>query len=367
MRYDGIECAVCRKAFTPDDDVVVCPVCGTPHHRECWFTENRCANHEQHEKGFEWQFPEDKDPVKLAQKASEKKRALVPEFSFKNGEGVTVCPKCGTANFENDAFCRRCREPLDPNAKKENTNENSGGYVENDPARLAYENFRLFGGLEPNILVQGIPVAELSDYIGGKTPGKMIRRFAGSERYGSKFSLNFAALIFGPLYLFYRKMYKLGALLLAAVILVSTAGTLLGLTKTNREYYGEMMSVVMEGYAGKLSQSEMSEELKTLNEKYSAMPVSGADRARMIISDILTYFRYAVSLLCGLFADKFYIKKLKKDVAAARAGNNSMDDYRRTLFKKGGVSVGGAVIGVLIAILGEFIAALPVLLLTILK
>ena len=34
MKYTGIPCAACGKKFTAEDDVVVCPECGTPHHRD---------------------------------------------------------------------------------------------------------------------------------------------------------------------------------------------------------------------------------------------------------------------------------------------------------------------------------------------
>ena len=32
--YTGIPCPVCHKEFTPEDDIVVCPECGAPYHRE---------------------------------------------------------------------------------------------------------------------------------------------------------------------------------------------------------------------------------------------------------------------------------------------------------------------------------------------
>ena len=29
-------CPVCGREITPSDDIVVCPQCGAPHHRDCW-------------------------------------------------------------------------------------------------------------------------------------------------------------------------------------------------------------------------------------------------------------------------------------------------------------------------------------------
>ena len=31
MRYTGETCPVCNQVFQEDDDIVVCPDCGTPH------------------------------------------------------------------------------------------------------------------------------------------------------------------------------------------------------------------------------------------------------------------------------------------------------------------------------------------------
>ena len=36
-KYVNVPCAKCGKPFTEDDDVVVCPDCGAPHHRSCYY------------------------------------------------------------------------------------------------------------------------------------------------------------------------------------------------------------------------------------------------------------------------------------------------------------------------------------------
>ncbi|MBO5103830.1 MAG: hypothetical protein J6B74_02035 [Ruminococcus sp.] len=44
MNFVGEKCVFCGEVFKDGDDVVVCPECGSPHHRECYKKENRCAN-----------------------------------------------------------------------------------------------------------------------------------------------------------------------------------------------------------------------------------------------------------------------------------------------------------------------------------
>ncbi len=53
-RFDGKLSPVCREKFTSDSDIVVCPDCGTPHHRECYTKTNKCALYKGHG-SFVWE------------------------------------------------------------------------------------------------------------------------------------------------------------------------------------------------------------------------------------------------------------------------------------------------------------------------
>ena len=44
----GKTCPVCKKTFVESDDIVVCPECGTPHHRSCYASIGRCALSSKH-------------------------------------------------------------------------------------------------------------------------------------------------------------------------------------------------------------------------------------------------------------------------------------------------------------------------------
>ena len=47
-KYENYKCPVCHKQFDKDDDIVTCPECGTPHHRECYASIGKCANSDLH-------------------------------------------------------------------------------------------------------------------------------------------------------------------------------------------------------------------------------------------------------------------------------------------------------------------------------
>ena len=50
--YEDYKCPVCNKQFTKDDDIVTCPECGTPHHRECYNLTGHCVNKGLHASGY---------------------------------------------------------------------------------------------------------------------------------------------------------------------------------------------------------------------------------------------------------------------------------------------------------------------------
>ena len=49
--YKNEKCPVCNQEFKDGDDIVTCPVCGTPHHRECYKKIGHCFNEDKHAEG----------------------------------------------------------------------------------------------------------------------------------------------------------------------------------------------------------------------------------------------------------------------------------------------------------------------------
>ena len=85
-RYTGNHCPVCEQAFTDEDDIVVCPDCGTPYHRACWQKVGACMHKSEHAAGFEWQPEFGPEAEKATQEAT--------------------CPNCGTElEFDFDCDC----------------------------------------------------------------------------------------------------------------------------------------------------------------------------------------------------------------------------------------------------------------------
>ena len=115
-RYTGNHCPVCEQAFTDDDDIVVCPDCGTPYHRACWHKVGACLHQSEHAAGFEWK----------------------PEFGpeAEAAAHAAICPNCGTHNEPGSARCSHCGVPLpDPEdmAHREDAQAESGPIYARDP------------------------------------------------------------------------------------------------------------------------------------------------------------------------------------------------------------------------------------------
>lgn len=53
-RFENKLCPVCRTRFNDKADIVVCPECGTPHHRACYCKKNECALNSLHASGWQW-------------------------------------------------------------------------------------------------------------------------------------------------------------------------------------------------------------------------------------------------------------------------------------------------------------------------
>ena len=64
MKFENQSCPVCEKVFTENDTIVVCPECGTPHHKECYFSLGECKNKALHSNDFSYK-PQKNETEKL--------------------------------------------------------------------------------------------------------------------------------------------------------------------------------------------------------------------------------------------------------------------------------------------------------------
>lgn len=174
MNFTGEKCVLCGAVFEDGDDVVVCPECGSPHHRECYKKENRCANSAMHGTGEKWKR------IEVEEKKTEKKE----------------CPHCGFPNNPPEAEnCMICGTNLDGTEKRESPQ------YENEDIGI-----RSSTGFNPDEDMGGATLKEVSMFVGPNT-FYYIPVFKRMKDLGSKISFNFSCFLFPSFYFANRKMW----------------------------------------------------------------------------------------------------------------------------------------------------------------
>ena len=307
--FENEICVGCSQVMGAGDDVVVCPVCGTPQHRECWKKENRCVNHDKHSPDFEWKSTLG---AAGAQQATAPDKPDEPETT---ADGLIVCPRCHSENLPDSLHCGNCGLAF------------VGGEEENAQAQ---QGAPFMGGAVPpymfgvymdeNDTVDGYKVGDIAAYVRTGSP-RYVGKFKKMSEKGRKISWNWAAFFVSPFWFFYRKMYKLGI----AFLLIAITGLLVlsvpsdQFTAVYEQHYEQLISE-------DLSVEEYNEIMQELEQP--AIQVSAISGALALMQ-----------VFCGLFGDYFYKKQTFSQIERLKEVESDPTAYRFLLMRKGGPSV----------------------------
>ncbi len=186
----GQSCPICNRRFLEGDDVVVCPDCGAPHHRDCYKEQGHCAHKELHGTDFSWK----KTPPEPLPKS---------------------CPNCNSTNEPNAPFCKNCGMPMDTPVPVEIKSDKN--FVE---AISAIEMFDRITGISDNDELDGIKIKDWKTYIGTAAP-RYLFTFKRMDETGKKISFCLSAMFFAPFYFLYRRMWLLGVVALIIEMIFS--------------------------------------------------------------------------------------------------------------------------------------------------
>lgn len=294
-KYYGCPCEGCGKPLTLRDDIVVCPDCGAPYHRDCYEKLGRCIHSAAHAAGYEWKFP------------------------YQESE-LCTCPACGERTLRSEEHCRCCGAVLPPEGAEEpaDRSEDPGegsfdyssfyrqfqetGTPSADPMKQAYE--AAFGKEEA---MDGIPCADWASYIGPASPAYM-NTYCRMQLAHSKVSMSFSALLFGPFYFFYRKAWKPAFGFLAAELLLFVP-TLISMMQTTG----------------------------------SPLTAGISASALVVLSRIMSLLSFVLMLVRGLYGKWLYRRSAAARIRRIRAEFPDPEQRRAVLNAQGGVSIAACI------------------------
>ena len=70
ISVEGQKCPICKAYLFDNDDLVFCPECGAPHHRDCYAALGHCAYKDKHGTSEGYKKPENKTSENNAENAT---------------------------------------------------------------------------------------------------------------------------------------------------------------------------------------------------------------------------------------------------------------------------------------------------------
>lgn len=291
MNYQGVSCPVCGNAFMPEDDVVVCPECGTPHHRACYNENGGCKNAALHAEGFAFALP-----------------AVSPEADTQSSPAAPVV-YAGDGRINSPEELRRIIEEAQSTADEPHEGPVPQG------GTTAYD-------YETETIVK---------------PGYYVPRFVLMNASGRKVLWNIMAFFFPFSWSAYRKLYKVAAICMAVNILFLGVNVYVSSLNTDMK-----AAVTMFGEAaadGVITDSESEALTKA---------VEAAQNSQTTVPRAVSVFmnlEIADNIVLGLFATYFYKRKIDADAARLKDGVIQYPEYTAALAKRGGVAILPLLIG----------------------
>ncbi len=280
-----IMCPVCQAYLFNEDDVVYCPICGAPHHRECYNSLGKCALEHLHGTDKQYERKKVAEPT-----VKEETYKVCPHCTKKIDKDSRVCPYCGRPNI-------------------------TGMYI----------NFDTLGGVQKDTDIGNSVTADDAKSFVAVNTQRYIPKFL-SFKEGKKISWNWLAFIFPEGWFFSRKLYKSGALVIT--VLVALQMLLFPLTAVLNQNvftsYDEMTVFLMNYISNSMSSGEL-------------LPITLA-----LIASLGTV---VVRIIAALFGDKIYYANVLERVKLQAKSDLDREDYIR---KYGGVNFFTFLLGIII-------------------
>lgn len=329
MNYENQTCPHCGKPLAEGDDIVVCPVCATPQHRECWMQTGHCANDSLHASGYVWKKEktvyhenrENSGSVKTCHICGSENPAdslhcgncgaLFGE-SGQSSDSPKQCVYCGTQNDGDARHCKNCGAPL----------QGAGSFFANNP-------YLRNTSIAPDELIGENKADDLALFVQASAHRYLpkFKRFTS----GKKLSFNFAAFFFAPYWFFYRKLYKAGIFFM--VLFVTSSMLMTGLSNqildAATEYSNAVYALDIENATEEELAAAEDDVIRLGNEFWGKIK-----KPMLIMAAVTTVLRF----ICALVADLFYYKKIVADMKVINDSVREENLRKVMITRRGGLS-----------------------------
>lgn len=326
MEFTQYKCPVCNEQFKTGDDIVVCPECGAPHHRECYENNGHCFYEDKHSEDFS--FEETYSKNKGDSESTE--------------NGTVICKKCGFENEKTTFYCRKCGFPLNEQDRQQSNNQNTQNPQNGNNGQPFNQGVPPFGfggagipfdpmaGIDSEQpIAENVSAGEMSKFVGKNTPYFMIV-FNRIKNFGSS-RFNFAAFLFSGVYFLYRKMIAVGIIISLLVIGLTVGETFIQLTSE----YQELISNLLNMPNG--AQLFYSFAFSSLSQQFTANEIF-----LMYSPYILSLAKLIIMIICGITANRTYYKHCTKKINLIKSHVDSLN-INKELESCGGVNLALAV------------------------
>ncbi len=345
--YNAV-CPVCEQPLKKEDDIVVCPECGAPYHRACYKQVGQCLYQDKH--GTDFAYLPDPTP-----EAEPQEFVLCPRCGKGNPKDALACDNCGTplapwfapgeqppqspaSDTQQDSvpLYRRSKQDVQKDAPDPNSGKFSpppggfdfGSYFGADAAPDTEDGDedtmdpmqRLAKAMDGKEKLDDLSLAEWVSFVGPNAPMYVFVFKQLSQRVNG-LAMSFSALVLGPVYFAYRKMWLWAAIAMLVRLVCGVPDMLLAL-----------MDLKLLGGLG------LSAQLLQQLSLYG------------------TYLTMALNLFWGIAAYTLYRQHCIRSINRIKAGFGAepSEQLFSQLGTKGGVSPVGAAVMIALLVLVNF-------------
>lgn len=281
------KCAVCGGYLFSDDDIVHCPECGAPHHRDCYAAVGHCGMQEYH--GTEKQYSNSDTEKQIEEKGN-------------------ICNRCGKPLPQDSKYCPFCAKSVD----ETDTNNDEQDFISFGPGGIRIDPY---GGVDKESEIDGVKVKILARFV-AFTPNRIIPKFKKFFDSGKRVSWNWMGFISPFSHAFFRKM---NGAFFAYLLLEITAYVLI------TPFYNLLLSANL---PINYTTSQLSEYVANNMEHFM-------NPAALLMATLGFLLLIGMRVYAGLFNDWHYMRHSIGSVKAIQ--KNTEEEEEIQLRKKGGV------------------------------